>query len=719
MKIANTLGLLLLCLGSLKSMAQDCPPNIGFETGTFDHWDCYTGMVNSDGSLTLNPSTPTPNRHTLLKNNFTTSIDPYGGFPVNCPNGSGYSIQLGNNATGREAEGVSYTFTIPANQNGYSIIYNYAVVFQNPSHMDYQQPRFASRVYNVTDGLYVDCGSFEFKASSNLPGFQKAPVGDQVFFKPWAPVTLNLSGLSGKTVRLEFTTNDCTLGGHFGYAYLDVNENCTSPISGSTYCIGSGQLILTAPYGFETYNWFNADFSQKLGTGNVLVIAPPPPVNTVYAVEVFPFFGLGCHDTLYTNIHVSSDPFNLKVIDSLTGCSSGVDLTAPYVTAGSTPGLNYTYYSDPNQINYVPLPNKVTTSGTYYIKGVNSAGCNDIKPIAVVVKPAPDIVITDPIPGCVPQKVDITTPAVVAGSQPGLTYSYWKDPYATIALPNPKTIDSSGLYYIKGVDNTGCSNIQAVKVQIGTIPTLTVHDPVGCGSVNLTLPGVTGGSLDVTLSYWSDAAASAALAMPDSIMTSCVYFIKATTSLGCSVTKPVSIVVNPNPSFTVTDPAPVKYPVTTVDITKAVTPVNGLSFSYWEDIFAVKPVLHPTVIDKRGTYYIKARNSYGCITIKPVNVAIIPSPDVVIFAPNAFSPNNDGLNDIFLIKILGEVTINHFKIFNRWGQTIIDYPDVNHAWDGKYKGIDQPPGTFTWLLDGYDEYYKKKFTRFGTIVLLR
>jgi len=61
-------------------------------------------------------------------------IDPYGGFPVNCPNGSGHSIRLGNNSAGREAEGVSYDFTIPAGANTYNLIYNYAVVFPDPGH---------------------------------------------------------------------------------------------------------------------------------------------------------------------------------------------------------------------------------------------------------------------------------------------------------------------------------------------------------------------------------------------------------------------------------------------------------------------------------------------------------------------------------------------------------------------------------------------------------
>jgi hypothetical protein len=67
-----------------------------------------------------------------------TPVDPYGGFPVNCPNGSGRSIRLGNNRAGTEAEGASYEFTIRANKDVYSLIYHYAVVFQDPNHEIFQ-----------------------------------------------------------------------------------------------------------------------------------------------------------------------------------------------------------------------------------------------------------------------------------------------------------------------------------------------------------------------------------------------------------------------------------------------------------------------------------------------------------------------------------------------------------------------------------------------------
>ena len=711
---------LLLFAGS--AIGQNCPPNIGFENGTFDGWECSAGhILEADGSLTLAPCAPIDGRHTMFTNTFPQSLDPFGFFPVNCPNGSGHSIRLGNSTPGNEAEGVSYTFTIPANNNDYSIIYNYAVVFENPNHLPYQQPRFTSKVYNVTDNQYIQCGSFEYVASSNLPGFQLS--GDDVYYKPWSPVTVNLSGLAGKTIRLEFTTNDCAFRRHFGYAYLDVNEDCTSAaITGNTYCGGSQSLTLTGPYGFQSYKWYNADFSQLLGTGSSITFTPPPPANTTYALAIVPYDGLGCLDTLYTTIRYSTEPFVLQVKDTIKGCTPGVNLTDASITAGSTPGLTYSYFTDPDQLNYVATPHEVTSSGTYYIKGVNSVGCHDIKPVVVIVVEGPTVAITNPDGVCIPNIIDITNPQITNGSDAGLSYSYWKNLGATIPLQNPNAISIAGIYYIKGLNTiTGCSTIQSVDVKIGPVPTVVIHDPISCGQADLTASAITSGStFNLTYTYWRDTAATINLTQPKAVTSDGTYFIKASSPLGCSVIKPVTVTINPKPVFTVTDPAPVNYPVLTVDITHAVAPAAGIVLTYWRDSLGTKKLLNPTAIDKSGTYYIEATNFYPCSAIHPVVVKIIPSPEPIIYVPNAFTPNSDGLNDMFKIKILGEITVRSFKVYDRMGQMIFSTSDPeNKGWNGKFKGIDQPTAVYVWVLDCYDDYYQKSFKRKGVITLVR
>ena len=205
---------------SLGSDAQDCPPNIDFESGTFSGWTCYIGStaaINGQNVITISATGgPVNNRQTMysaLRN--AGQLDQYGGFPVVCPNGSGYSIRLGNNLAGTQAEGISYQFTIPANKNVYSLIYHYAVVFQDPNHRPEEQPRMETEITNVTDNTILSCSSFTFipYGGTLLPGFflSPDPGGDTpVWCKPWSAVTINLDGMAGKTIRLFFKTADCT-----------------------------------------------------------------------------------------------------------------------------------------------------------------------------------------------------------------------------------------------------------------------------------------------------------------------------------------------------------------------------------------------------------------------------------------------------------------------------------------------------------------------------
>jgi hypothetical protein len=230
MRGLRCLFIVFLICTCYKGLAQS--PNIGFEDGTFRNWDCYLGNVDPQGIISVNLSSPTDNRHTIIGKESANVLDPFTKFHVLCPNGSKYSIRLGNSDTGKQAERVTYTLKVPVGIP-YSIILNYAVVLENPNHEPYQQPRFTAKVYDVNDNKYLDCPAFDFIASSELPGFKSKIVGfHNITYKDWTSATIDLSRYGGKTVRLEFTTNDCTRGGHFGYAYLDINENVGSPITG-------------------------------------------------------------------------------------------------------------------------------------------------------------------------------------------------------------------------------------------------------------------------------------------------------------------------------------------------------------------------------------------------------------------------------------------------------------------------------------------------------
>ncbi len=377
-----------LCTGYFAGYAQVCPANIDFESGTFNGWNCYVGStaaVDNENVITLFPSGAVPNRHTMFKANTGAGVDLFGGFPINCPNGSGYSIKLGNDRPGTEAEGVSYEFTIPATRNEYSLIYHYAVVFQDPNHLPFQQPRFEVEITNVSDNSIITCSSFTFFASGSLlPGFflsPNPPDDTPVWCKDWSAVSINLDGLAGKTIRLFFKTADCTFRRHFGYAYIDVNSECSSEFTGAAYCPDDTAVNVIAPYGYQNYTWYNNTFSNVLGKEQVLRLNPPPPPGTSIAVEVVPYNGYGCIDTLYARLIDT-----LKVV-----ANAGADIftcngSSAGIGSNARPGLVYRWspasgLSNPAIANPSASP-AITTS---YVLSVSSSGGGCLTTDTVVV----------------------------------------------------------------------------------------------------------------------------------------------------------------------------------------------------------------------------------------------------------------------------------------------------------------------------------------------
>lgn len=690
----------------LKLNAQ-CPANIGFENGDFTNWVCYAGLVDAQGIINVQPTLPIAGRHTILQNSFPQQKDLYGGFPVNCPNGSNYSIKLGDESAQKHAERVSYEFTIPVNQSVFSIIYNYAVVFENPNHQDFEQPKFTANVFDVSAGKYINCPSFSFVASGNLPGFQQSSKGQNVFYKPWSPVSIKLVGYAGKTIRLEFTTNACTKGGHFGYAYLDVNENCTSPIEGNVYCNGAEQITLTAPFGFKEYKWFDAGFTNVIGTTNTLTLKPPPPAGTVFALELIPYDGYGCLDTVYTTITESPDAFRFALQDTAISCATfGADLTRTKYITGSTPGLKFSYFLDNLGLNYIPTPKNVTSQGTYYIKAENAAGCNEIKPISVFIKPVPNLSAkTNSVLVCLPDKFDLTDLNLLNGASSAYQYSYWKDIDATKPVPLPQQIDVSGVYYILAKDPEGCTSIINIAATIVAPYIFSANDQTSCGFVDLTASKVTNTNPgEFLFEYYEDAATTQLVTNAKRIQSSGTYYIKGNGVNGCNVIHPVRVIVNPNPLLQATSPQPVTFPQT-VDITKTFIPVNGVRYSYWYDAALTRPVIMPYAVDTTIKLYIKATDNIGCFTVDSVK-AVVKEPTIT--PPNAFSPNGDGINDTWEIQYLqtrfADCTID---VFNRYGQIVYHSTGYAKPWDGSMKNQKLPFGTY---------YYVIKLNKTGDIV---
>jgi gliding motility-associated-like protein len=314
MRFKNLKNIFFVLLGSgfiSAAHAQPgfCPPNLDFEKGDFSGWVCRAGSALS---FPLPITGPLPTRHTII-NALTAGIDPFGQFPELCPNGSGFSVKLGNHQTGAQAESISYTYTIPSTLTTFSMLFYYAVVIESPGHTLANQPRFRARIIDVSTGIPIPCVDFDFAAGNTPGGFQTSPfpgnLGSPVLYKDWTPISINLNAYIGKTIMLEFITNDCLQNGHAGYAYVDVGSLCNGVISGNAICPGDTAITLTAPFGFQKYQWYSdLSFTTIVSTSQTLYLNPPPLVGSVFPVIVTPYPGFGCKDTLYANIIVGTRP---------------------------------------------------------------------------------------------------------------------------------------------------------------------------------------------------------------------------------------------------------------------------------------------------------------------------------------------------------------------------------------------------------------------------
>ncbi len=343
-----------------------CPPNIDFEQGNFNYWQLFTGSCCPITTPTL--SGPVVNRHTITSG---TGVDPYGGFPVVMPGTGTYCLKLGNNSVGSQAERAKYFIHIPSGLNNYSIIFRYAVVFQDPSHTLAQQPRFEVKAYDSATNAIINCSQYTYVATANLPGFTLSNVGSNVWYKPWSTASIDLSGYAGRTVVVDFASGDCALGAHFGYGYVDLG--CGLFQIGTTTCVTTPTTVLTAPPGFAQYIWKDSALTTTITTGQVANIATPS-TTTTYAVILVPYTGYGCPDTLYSTVTVANISVNAGADTSiclgesvqLSGIATGID--TPFIYNWTPSGT----LSCSNCTNPVATPNTTTS---YILTATNSIGC--------------------------------------------------------------------------------------------------------------------------------------------------------------------------------------------------------------------------------------------------------------------------------------------------------------------------------------------------------
>ncbi len=110
---------------------------------------------------------------------------------------------------------------------------------------------------------------------------------------------------------------------------------------------------------------------------------------------------------------------------------------------------------------------------------------------------------------------------------------------------------------------------------------------------------------------------------------------------------------------------------------------------------------------KTTTYTVKVFSKFECVDSAHVTIKIL-CDEKQLFVPNTFTPNGDGVNDIFMVRGAGINTLQAFRVYNRWGQVMFERSNVTvndkiYGWDGTFNGVQLPPDVYVWTVEAYCE----------------
>ena len=195
------------------------------------------------------------------------------------PEGEHASVRLGNWASGGnaspQAESITYGMTVDA-EDADLLLLRYAAVLQDPEHAPSLQPRFRMEILNQQGQLIDSCSMADFIANAAL-GWNQAP--NEVLWKDWTTVGVDLTAYNGQTIFVRLTTNDCGEGSHFGYAYFTLR--CAHKRMLTEGCSDVPSNRFTVPDGF-VYRWWSSADSTQVISDSASILVPSDNSVTYY-----------------------------------------------------------------------------------------------------------------------------------------------------------------------------------------------------------------------------------------------------------------------------------------------------------------------------------------------------------------------------------------------------------------------------------------------------
>ena len=357
-------------------------PNAGFEGNNFTNWTGYFGDVISGAAGALFPifnqtavgiinpngmNAPLSNQNNFhsvmttppINNVFPNCIgydslacrvigtQTISEIPFVNPNGGPSSARIGRYSSFSNDVGTKLTYSLVLNPNNKNFTISYALVLNNANHDPWEQPYFNVNVRDQNGNLVPGCSSYAVTINSlvTTPGsasydplFKESDVIFATYYRPWSTYAFDFSNYPTITsVTVEFYVGGCSLGGHFGYAYVDAE--CSQGGAVASFCAGSNTTVLTAPFGYSSYQWTGpgGPVSNVNGGNTATATITPVTAGQVFTCNVTA--PNGCASAFQATVSVTT--VSITSIGSTPSCPNGNSGTAVVAATGSSNGYIY------------------------------------------------------------------------------------------------------------------------------------------------------------------------------------------------------------------------------------------------------------------------------------------------------------------------------------------------------------------------------------------
>ena len=567
-------------------------------------------------------------------------------------------------------------------------------------------------VSNPTSGCGVSDGSFD--VTLNTAGSYTIEGVGATSFGPISSdgfMTVSVPNLAAGNYVMT-TTNIITGCPRVSIIQIDDPGALGLNVTSMGTCDGDVELTLgfgSPPASFDYEVLFSDGTVVASGTDDTVISG----LNTgTFSIQVSDNNAPNCVETFQITIVQTAQPaFTFDAIQEICGTSGNV-----FVTDGGDPGVTYSW-SGPGGFTDMGTTVTVSDQGTYTVTADGPGLCPLAETIEVIFNADPivDVVVSgDPCEGEV---------VLQANASPPGSYVYsWSD--GSQAQQN--TITTSGSYTVTIVDQMTSCSVTSSPVDVTIQPTFEVSlsTEADCDNNGNVFLIATTNYFDPSITYEWRNQSGEVLSGTDSIITitlSGLYSVIATNETGtCMATDDFNVAVVPINQEDLILPSRATY--CSGDATDPQVDLDpGIWNTYeWrllpdQTIISTDQVLTVSV---EGTYEVTIFNGFTCTTDR---VEVVEDCRPVIHAPNAFSPNGNGVNEEFFVFPNDYVDAFEIFIYTRWGEIVYHSDVIDFRWDGFYRGKILPVGTYTYILKFSSSLEPELGTieQYGSVTLVR